>query len=158
MSKIKRGSREQHSSLWALLTTAGKCSGINLYFPRKVLNWPHSALALAVEGNTSNSQKFPKRTGADYLPPSFGSPVYYTSLAIVCAILIVLQGSSIISKMPGEENKCLLQLKLFDYFKPDLQILLPVPHCTCVSSKEKHMELHWPAFSNPGWWEQEGTS
>lgn len=71
---------------WTPLTTAGKHSGINLYFPRKVLNWPNSAnsvqkVTFASEGSTSNSQKYSKRRGANSLPPSFGFPALLHKLS-----------------------------------------------------------------------------
>lgn len=104
MSKIKRGSREQHWApwpLWSPLTTEGKHSGINSYFPRKVLNWPYSAPAqkvtFASEGSTSNSQKFPREQELILCLLHLVS-YFITQASLLYAPYIVLQQSSNILK------------------------------------------------------------
>lgn len=76
---------------------------------------------------------FPKATGTDSWPPSFGFPFLLQSELFICAILIVLQGSSKISKMLVEERGFCFIWKF---------LVIPTQICNFASPTPHFCKLH----------------
>lgn len=119
-------------------------------FPQNALNWPHSATAqkAAFTARWNTTSQMEQELILCLLRLFF--PLYYTGWAIMCAILIVSQGSTKISKMHGEEGGVCFRWNFLVISTQICNFASPTLHFCKLHEKNKRHCIHQPSAIQAG--------